>query len=102
MIYSELKKLEEIEKLIEKEKKVYFLRCKGCADVRKVSDEETVNELKKFVEENPFLFNEQNPDDDDDISGDIGTKTPKRGDMKTKDKKVSDIENKFPALRRVN
>jgi len=51
MIYSELKKIEEIEKLIEKEKNIYIIRCNGCAEVCKSSNEETVNEIKVFIED---------------------------------------------------
>lgn len=51
MIYSELKKFEDIEKLVEKEKNIYFVACNGCAEVCQTSDSKSLEEMKKLLEE---------------------------------------------------
>jgi len=51
MIYSELKPFEEILKIL-KEDKVFLISCNGCAEVCKVSDQESIKEIEKKFKEN--------------------------------------------------
>ncbi|MCM8818241.1 MAG: methylenetetrahydrofolate reductase C-terminal domain-containing protein [Candidatus Omnitrophica bacterium] len=51
MIYSELKPFEEILKSL-KEKSVFFILCSGCAEVVRVSDDKSVEEIENKLKEN--------------------------------------------------
>ena len=52
MLYTELKKIDEILKLTEKEKKIFLVGCNGCAEVCETGGEKVLDEVKIKLEEN--------------------------------------------------
>jgi len=50
MIYSELKNIDEILKIV-KENEIFLILCNGCAEVCKVSDDKSVEEIEKKLKE---------------------------------------------------
>ncbi|HDN97602.1 MAG TPA: 5,10-methylenetetrahydrofolate reductase [bacterium] len=52
MLYTELKKIDEILKLTRKEKRIFLIGCNGCAEVCETGGEKALNEMEMKLEEN--------------------------------------------------
>ena len=106
LVQSELLKANVVTKYIDKALKLFDMEEVGF----EITDEKTFeyktkdlkDYLKKFTEENPFLFNDGSGEDEFDSTGKIRVETPRKSDLKGKEAKLSALEDKFPALRRVS